>query len=385
MAHDLLATTVLALACLPFVYYLVAADTARRFFRSRRASDSPEELPQVSILKPVRGLDRNAFEHFASLCRQDYPDYEILFAVADENDPAIAVIRHLIEHFPHRTIRLVVGVPQIGLNSKVNKLCRLARDARHDLLVVSDSDVSVPPGYLRAVTAPFREPDVGLVTCLYRGESDGSLIADLEAIGISTDFVPGVLVAQRIEGVTFALGATMAVNRSGLAEIGGFEALVEYPGDDFELGRRIAARGYRVALAACVVSTECGATTLAQFLRHELRWAVTVRHARPWGYCGKLLATQGLPWSVAAAFVAPSAAVSGAYLVAYLTLRLSLAWIAGARGLDDEVVRRRWWLVPMWDAVGFFVTLAALGTNRIDWRGRYFELQRGKLVADRRF
>jgi ceramide glucosyltransferase len=383
LTHDLLARTVLALACLPFMYYLVAAQTARRFFRLRRASDSPEKLPQVSILKPVRGLDRNAFEHFASLCRQDYPEYEILFAVADEDDPAIPVIRHLIDHFPHRTIRLVVGAPQLGLNSKVNKLCRLARDARHDLLVVSDSDVSVPTEYLRVITAAFREPHVGLVTCLYRGESDGSLVADLEAIGISTDFVPGVLVAQRIEGVAFALGATMAVKRSGLAEIGGFEALVEYLADDFELGRRIAGRGYRVEVATCVVSTECGATTLTEFLRHELRWAVTVRHARPWSYCGKLLATQGLPWSVAAAFVAPSAVVSAAYLVAYLTLRLSLAWVAGA-GLADEVVRRRWWLVPVWDAIGFFVTLAALGINRIDWRGRHFEVQRGKLVSDRR-
>src|SRR6266567_3597939 len=162
---------VLVFACLPLLYYLSAIDTAWRFLRERvpAGGTTPECTPPISVLKPVRGLDRRAFENFASFCGQDYPSYEIVFAVADEDDPAVAVIRQLIEQFPSQAIRLVVGAPELGPSSKMNKLCRLVREARYDLLVVSDSDISVPRGYLRAVAAPFRDPNVGAVTCLYRG------------------------------------------------------------------------------------------------------------------------------------------------------------------------------------------------------------------------
>jgi ceramide glucosyltransferase len=377
---DLLGLTVFTLACFPPLYYLFALDTARRFLPPPRPANSPGELLPVSVLKPVRGLDRDAHDHFTSFCRQSYPEFEILFAVADADDPAVPVINRLIEEFPGRAIRLVIGGPHIGPNSKVDKLCWLAREARHELLVVSDSDVTAPPGYLRALAERFRDPRVGLVTCLYRGASDGSLTSDLEAIGISTDFVPGVLVARRLEGMRFALGATMAVRRSTLAEIGGFEALVEYCADDYELGRRVAATGHRVELSTCIVSTACAAKTMGEYLKHQLRWAVTIRHARPWGYIGRLLTTQGLPTSLAAAIVAQSAVAAIACLSIYVALRLALAWTTAVR-LDDEVVRRRLWLVPVWDAVAFGVGVAALVTNRIDWRGRFYELQRGKLVV----
>src|SRR5919197_3386662 len=246
---------VLAFACLPLLYYLCAIETAWRYVRTRETAADREFAPPISVLKPVRGLDRHAFENFASFCGQDYPTYEIVFAVANADDPAVAVIRQLIEQFPEQDIRLIVGAPELGPNSKVNKLCRLVREARHDLLVVSDSDISVPPGYLRAVAAPFHDPGVGAVTCLYRAASDGRLASDLETIGISTDFAAGVLAARRLEGIRFALGASMATTRAHLAEIGGFEALAEYCADDFEVGRRIAA-GHRVELASCIFATE---------------------------------------------------------------------------------------------------------------------------------
>ena len=340
MAFHPLLWPVFGFACLPLVYYLCALDTAWRFFKKRAAAaEGRAFLPPISVLKPIRGLDHNAFEHFASFCRQDYPCYEILFAVADDDDPAIPVIHQLVEHFPERSIRLIVGAPELGPNSKVNKLCRLVREARYDLLVVSDSDITAPPGYLRAVAAPFRDPQVGVVTCLYRGASNGRIVSDLEAVGISTDFVPGVLVARRLEGMTFALGATMATTRTYLADIEGFEALVEYCADDFELGHRIAARGHRVELAACTVSTECAAKNLSEFFRHELRWAITLRHSRPSGYAGRVLVTQGLPWSLVAAAMASSAWVAGTYVSAYLVLRLALARAVGVYGLGDETVR----------------------------------------------
>src|SRR5207248_1709667 len=255
MVHEALATGVPILAWLPVAYYGFAAVAARRFFRQslldRAADDKSDFAPPVSLLKPVRGLDRHTREHFTSFCRQEYPEYEILFAVADATDPAIPLIRQLAEAHPERSIRLIVGVPEVGASSKVNKLCRLAREAQHGILVISDSDITVPPSYLRSVVAPFQDVHVGAVTCLYRAVPDRGLWAALEAIGISTDFVPGVIVARQLEGVKFALGATMATRRAQLAEVGGFEALAEYCADDFELGRRIARRGYRIELASC--------------------------------------------------------------------------------------------------------------------------------------
>ena len=371
---------VLAFACLPLLYYVAAIDTARRYLRERAQRRGREFTPPISVLKPVRGLDRHTFENFASFCRQDYPVSEILFAVADPGDPAAAVIRDLIDRFPEQSIRLVAGVSELGPNSKVNKLCRLAREARYDLLVVSDSDISAPPGYLRAVAAPFRDPQVGAVTCLYRGVPDGGVAGDLEAIGISTDFAAGVLVARRLEGLAFTLGATMAATRRCLEEIGGFEALLEFCADDFELGRRISARGRRIELADAVVSTECVPATAVELLKHQFRWAVTLRHSRPFGYVGRLVAGYGLPWTVAVLAVVRPVWIASAYATACLALRLALAWIVGWRVLGDDTVRRRWWLAPAHDAVMFVVSVAAFFSNRIDWRGRSYELHRGRLV-----
>jgi len=379
MVHGPFAWSVLAFACLPLAYYVVTLETAVRYAGITRPSGRPDLGPPVSILKPVRGLDRHTVDHFVSLCRQDYPEYEILFAVADDTDPAIPVIRRLADDFPDRSIRLIVGVPALGPSSKVSKLCRLVREARHEVLVISDSDITVPQDYLRAVVAPFANREVGAVTCLYRGVSEGGLWADLEALGISTEFAPGVLVARRFEGMKFTLGATMATTRARLSEIGGFEALVECCADDFELGHRIAARGHRIELARCSVATECAPAGFVEFFRHELRWAITLRHSRPWGYAGRMAVTQGLPWSVAvASVVAPPAA--GIYFLTFLTLRLAVAWAVGVRILDDDTVKLRWWLVPLRDAVTFFVSIASLCSNRIDWRGQSFELQRGRLV-----
>src|SRR5271163_2063456 len=182
----------LLLALASFAYYVVAIVAALRFLRSRDAAPLPSDFaPPVSILKPIYGLDR---ETYASFCTQDYPEYEILFCVSDEHDPAIPVIAKLASDFPQRRINLLIGSEPLGVSDKVNKLCRLAREARHEILAISDSDVRVEPDYLRAIAAPFRDPTVGAVTCLYRGLTDGSLAANLEAIGNSTDFAAGVLV-----------------------------------------------------------------------------------------------------------------------------------------------------------------------------------------------
>lgn len=378
MFWTVLRWVILAGAVLPFIYYLLAIYSALRFFRSR-GEPAAEFTPPVSLLKPIRGLDQEAYENFASFCRQDYPVYEILFGVSDEDDPAIPTVQKLIHDFPERSIRLLIGCDELGPSSKVNKLCRLVREARYDLLVISDSDVRVGPDYLRAVVGPFRDPQVGALTCLYLGIANGRLGSQLEAVGVASDFSAGVLVARELEGVKFTLGATMATTRARLAEIGGFEALVDYCSDDFELGNRIAARGYRVDLARYTVWTHCVGQTMRDFLAHQLRWAVSTRHSRPWGYLGILL-TQGLPWSLAAIAVAPSAAVAAGYLAGYILLRFAMAWTVGVWGLKDPLLRKKWWLLPLRDALAFFVWLASFFQNRVHWRGREFYIRKGRLI-----
>ena len=371
----------LALALAPFAYYLLVISSALSFFRRRGAADAaPADIaPPISILKPCRGLDYQAYENFASFCRQEYPAYEILFAVADPADPTVPIIEQIIRDFPQVPIRLLRSVPAVGANGKVNKLIRLAAEARHDLLVINDSDVRVTPQYLRRVAAPFSDPEAGAATALYRAETVGSLGAELEAIGISSDFQAGVLAAWRLEGVKFALGATMACTRKALEAIGGFEAIADYHSDDYELGSRIAAAGYRVELLRDPVTLVYAPLTLREFAAHQLRWALTTRFARPGGHFGLLL-TFGLPWSLLAAALAPVRAVGAAYVGVYLVLRLAEAWTVGVWGLGDRLLRRRLWLVPLRDAAWFITWVASYFFTRIRWRGSQFRVVHGKLV-----
>jgi len=385
-AWQLLRGLILVLAVAPFFFYLLSIWSAISFFRGPEPGEVPgvasggePYLPPASILKPCRGLDPEAFENFASFCRQDYPQYEILFAVADPGDPVVPVIEQVMREFPAVPIRLLRGVPAAGANNKVNKLIRLAAEARYDLLVINDSDVRVTPEYLRRVAAPFRDPREGAATAMYRAQTNGSLGAELEAVGITSEFQAGVLAAWRLQGVKFALGATMACTRKALDSIGGFQALADYHSDDYELGSRIAARGFLVELLRDPVTLIYGPLSLGEFAAHQLRWALTTRFARPGGHFGLLL-TFGLPWSLLAAAVAPTPAIAIVYPCAYLVLRLAAAWTVGVWGLRDGLLRRRLWLVPLRDATGFLTWVASYFFTRINWRGTEFNVVGGKLI-----
>jgi ceramide glucosyltransferase len=370
---------VVVLACAPLVYYLLSIYCAHDFFSREDSTPSYPYLPPISILKPVRGLDREAYENYASFCEQDYPQYEILFAVSDADDPAIPLIEQVVRNYPERSVRLLIGAPQLGSNSKVNKLCRLVREARYDLLVISDSDVRVEPDYLRQVAAPFRDPQVGAVTALFRAKVNDDLASRIDCVGSAVEFCAGAVVARRLEGMKFTLGATMATTCQRLAEIGGFEALVDHHADDFELGHRIAARGYRVELLRKPVWMVFPAEALGAFLRHELRWSIGLRNIRPMAHLG-LVFTHGLPWALAGAASVHSRFFAALFLAAYLVLRFAMAWIVGVWGLRDLVVRRNLWLVPLRDALAFLVWLASFASNRIQWRGLEFTVEKGILV-----
>ena len=378
MQLSLIRWAIIAIAALPIVYYLAATLCAWDFFR-RRFQVSADFTPPVSILKPLKGLERGAYENLASFCRQDYPEYEILFGVDDERDPVLPVIRKVIQDFPSVPIRLVVGLADNAHNNKVAKLCCLLPEARHELLVMSDGDIHVEPDYLRRVVPPFRDPMVGAVTCLYRGMTEPNVWSQLEALNLSTDWLASTLVARKLGMVSFALGATIAVTRTRLNEIGGFAALADRAADDYELGRRIAARGYQVELVPSEIRTHCSSGTAWQFFSHHLRWGVVIRHCQPWGYAGQLF-TKGLPWSILAALAAPSRLFAIACLTIPLAARLAMAFTFGVYGLKDELVIRRWWLIPLRDALEFSIWLAALFSNSVSWRDTRFYVRHGSLI-----
>ena len=370
----------LLLAVAPLAYYVLASVAALRFFRRERARSLPPITPPVSVLKPVRGLDFGSYENFLSFCLQDYPDYELLFAVNDDKDPAVPLIQRLQREFPERRIRLFAGAERLGANRKINKLARLVREARNDILVISDGDVRVGPRYLREVVAPFADPRTGLVTCFYRGIAERNLGAELEAVGTSSDFFAGVLMAEWFEGMTFALGASMVTTKSWLDRIGGFATIADKHSDDYELGHRVAQAGGKVVLSREAVWTMYPAQTPRGFFEHQVRWARTVRLCRPLSYAG-LLFTHGLPWAVLAAVVAPARWIGAAYVAAYVILRMAMAWAVGVWGVGDDVLRRRLWLVPLRDAIHFGVWLVSFGSNRITWAGDEFEIQKSQMVV----
>jgi ceramide glucosyltransferase len=282
--------------------------------------------------------------------------------------------------FPHRGIRLFVGFEELGSNRKVNKLARLAHEAQHEVLALTDGDVRVAPEYLREVVAPFADGKVGAVTSFYRAIAETNFGAELEAVGTSSDFFAGVLMANWMEGITFGLGASIVTTKQWVAKIGGFEAIADMHSDDYELGHRIAKAGGKVLLSRETVWTMYPAQTARGFWDHQVRWARTVRLCRPLSYVG-LIFTHGLPWALVAALIAPSRWIAAAYLLAYAILRLGMAWTVGVWGVRDDVLRRKLWLVPFRDAIHFAVWLASFASSRIRWGGEEFVMHKGQLVS----
>ncbi|MBV9887199.1 MAG: bacteriohopanetetrol glucosamine biosynthesis glycosyltransferase HpnI [Acidobacteria bacterium] len=383
--HSVWRDAILLIALAPLAYYIVATIAALRFLgRNPRSSPKPDTArkdftPPISLLKPVHGVDFASKENYESFCRQNYPDYEILFAVNDDSDPAVPLIREIAGRFPERNIRLISGAPQVGANKKVNNLIELNRAARHEIIVLTDGDVRVLPNYLREVVAPFADPKIGAVTSFYRGIAQNSLGAELEAIGAASDFFGGVLVAEWMEGMTFALGASIATTKTWVAKIGGFEAIADMHSDDYELGYRIAKAGGKVVLSRELVWTMYPAQSARGFWNHQVRWLRTVRLSRPFSFLG-LIFTHGLPWAIAAALVAPTRSIATVYLVAYGVLRLLTAWFVGVKVVGDEIVRQKMWLVPFRDAIHFVVWLASFASNKISWGGEQFTMREGRMT-----
>jgi ceramide glucosyltransferase len=353
-------------------YYSLAIVAVFWWRRHMTRDDSGAWTPPLSILKPVHGRDPRFYEAILSHATQHYPEFELLFGVANPADPAIADIRRLQREFPGRRIE-IVQVETRAPNAKVGVLIELARRARHDLLLVNDSDIVVEPGYLASVAAPLRDPQIGLVTCLYRGQSE-SWAAHCEALGIATEFAPSVLVARLLGQAEFALGSTMVFRADALRRIGGFETLAKYLADDYQLGRHIRQLGYRIEFAPVVVETHLGAESWAQAWQHQLRWSRTIRVSRPAGYYGYVV-THATLW----ALVALAAGEWWAGAIA-LALRMIAGVLVGSAILKDRGVLRRFWLIPLRDLFGFAVWAGGAFGNRVQWRDRSLQLAPGGII-----
>ena len=367
------------------VYGLLVLVAAIRFSRQRAAESCArsESCPLLSLLKPLHGDEFDLESRLVSFFEQDYPEYEVLFCARHLSDAGLQLAKRVAARYPAVPVRfLTTGEPRYW-NAKVASLERMAAAARSEILVISDSDVRVGPDYLRAVAAPFIDSRVGLVTCLYRGIAEGAgFWSRLEATGMSVEMTSGVLVAEMLEGMQFALGPTMAVRRECVTEAGGFGALGRYCADDFVLGNRIAANGHKVVLSSHVIDHIVLNEHFSKSIQHQIRWMKSTRFSRPKGHLGTAL-TFSVPFGLMACIAAlvlrmPVLAVSA--LGWSVVSRMILAAIVSA-----AVVReRRWWqgalVYPLRDLMGFFYWAASYGSNRILWRGEIFELLSGGVM-----
>ncbi|MGC9196940.1 MAG: bacteriohopanetetrol glucosamine biosynthesis glycosyltransferase HpnI, partial [Syntrophobacteraceae bacterium] len=379
-------------------YYFAAIVAVERFFRKTKKQKQPLDTtlratgstlaglkPSLSVLVPLCGADFRACQNYASLCRQDYPHFEIIFGVADPADSSIGVVNKLRVDFPDVPVKLVVSSEKIGPNPKVNSLNNMLSLASHETLVMLDSDIRVGPGFLSEISEEFLSVGQGLLTCLYRAGEAPGLASKFEALGISSEFAPGVFVAHMGGAISFAFGACIALTKNTLEAIGGFRAVAPYLADDYMLGNLVCKAGFPVKLSRCVVETVLSRLTTAGFLKHQLRWARGIRACAPLGHTGSII-TNGTALSF---FFFASCGFSRFGLLVFavvVALRLVMAWRVGVKRMGDAILRRNMFLVPLRDFLSLFIWSAALFGKRVEWRGRIFRLEKdGKITAQQLF
>jgi ceramide glucosyltransferase len=358
------------------VYYLLVIVATRKLRKSvAAASPESENFPLVSLFKPLRGADADLERHLESFFVQDYPAFEILFAVRHETDPAVAVAGKLQARYPKVSTQMIfTGEPPYA-NAKVYSMKKMTELAKGEIFVITDSDTSVDGEYLRRMAADFAPSNVGAVTNLYRGVSGDDLWSKLEALGMSTDFMAGVVTANYLEGMKFALGPSMAIRADCLRVIGGFEAMADYLADDFVLGHWTANAGYQVVLSTKVINHHATAMGFINSFKHRLRWNRSSRFSRPSGYYGQGF-TYGLPWALVLFLIAPFW-WSGALLGTAIAVRFWLAFELAARLLDDRAALKHFWLIPMQDLLSFATWIGAFMGREIIWRNERYRLLEG--------
>jgi len=359
-----------AAAALGCLYALVAAFAARRFVASATIAPG-ESPPAVTILKPLHGTEPNLYANLARFCVQDYPaPVQIVFGVSDPADPAIEVVRKIVAAFPDRDITLGISSRRHGSNRKISNLINMAAEARHDVLVISDSDIVVDPAYLKNIAASLQQPDVGLVTCLYRGVAAKGAWAKLTVAAIDYHFLPSVLVGLKFGLAAPCFGSTIAIRKETLAAIGGFQSVADQLADDYALGAAVRRAGLSVAIPAHIVGHECTQTSAQGLFRHELRWARTIRSVDPLGFAGTAI-THAVPLALLGLLLGGMTPLAALVPVA-LTCRAVLQM-----ELDRAFHLRKgfYWLGPLRDAVSFAVFVASFFGRGVEWRGHRYGVQ----------
>lgn len=382
MLPEFFQTLLALLTTASLCYYAASILAAKRFF-SAPPAPGPSEFPPVSILIPLCGTDFRAYENYASLCRQGYPRFQIVFGVRDPEDVSIALVEKLKADFPGVPIELSVSAARIGHNPKVNNLNNMLPLARHAVLVLLDSDIRVGPDFLRSSLAEWMANGGGLLTCLYRaGEAPGPA-SKLEAMGISADFAPGVLVAEGARGISFAFGAAIVMGKDTLRAIGGFEAIADYLADDYMLGNLTRKAGLPVRLSRYVVETVLSRLSLPEFVRHQVRWARGIRACGPWGHTGSIV-TNGTVLSSLHLAAAGFSSFGWFLFLSTIAVRLAMAGFVGVHCLGDKILARNLPLVLLRDCFSFFFWCAALFGKRVTWRGGTFTIRPGgKMVPEK--
>ena len=359
------------------VFYLACAFCSRQFVAViEPISTQPE--PSVSIMAPVCGVDAGAWDNWSSLCQQNYPDYEVLFGVTDPQDPAVPLLEKLVAAFPTRT-RLFTGLKPRGVNHKDSILSYLLEEAHHEVILFIDSDIRVTPDYLRTVTAPLADPEVGLVTCAFVGHDPQSLGAALASLGRCVDFIPSALIARLLDGgLRFAIGATIATRKSTLTSFGGLQ--LNRIGSDYNLGKRAAEAGYRIELSPYVLESDTGLEEVRQVFQRELRWARTIRYNRGAQYY-TIAFCYGVVYCIPLLLLSGFANWAIALSLATLTIRYAQALIT-LFSLDCPNLRRWLWALPLRDLLSFVVWGIGTFGQVVYWRGRRLWIEGDGLIRE---
>ncbi|HYA85905.1 MAG TPA: bacteriohopanetetrol glucosamine biosynthesis glycosyltransferase HpnI [Nitrospirota bacterium] len=362
------------------VYHLYALYCVCEFFwKERNETALPHPIP-ISIIKPLKGIDPECGENLRTFYEQDYPEYEVLLGFSDPDDDAISQVNGMVASRTGCNVRMVISADRPGVNRKVANLDGLAESARHPMLAISDSDMKVDRYYLRRSMAEyFSGRDVGLVTSLYKISNPQSIGAALESLTIALDFIPSVLVAQRLEGVTFGLGASMVLSKKALEDIGGFAAIGDYLADDYQLGNRLWKRGYSIVISRYVIENVVGPMSFFDYYMHQLRWARTYRASRPKGYAGYGI-THMVPFSLLLFIVEGPTALSLSVIGSAVMMRYCLAYV-----LHRKVIHSQQWmkwlvLLPVKDILGFSIWACSFMSRKIRFQGNEYRiLKDGKL------
>ncbi|MBK7994289.1 MAG: bacteriohopanetetrol glucosamine biosynthesis glycosyltransferase HpnI [Blastocatellia bacterium] len=357
------------------IYHLLSLYCGWLFFQ-KTTKPTLEFTPPISVLKPLRGGDNQTYQCLASFCQQDYFQYEIIFGVLDEKDPAIELVKKLQIEFPNKDIKLVINSRRIGTSAKVSNLANILLVATYDTLVISDSDVYANPDYLRTIIFPLSDERIGLVTSLYSATHANNFSALMEAIALMGEFALGVLTARQLDGVKFAFGPSIATRKSVLTEFGGFEAIANRLGDDFLLGNLTASLGYQVYLSPYLVKINIPDYKFWDMFLHQLRWARSTKFRRPLGYIG-LLFTFSTMLSILLILVAPLSLLTWVAVIFALLARFLAAWYIGIRKYQDDILRKYFYLLPIRDILSFIIWVTSFLSNKVIWCGDTYKLQHG--------